>query len=153
LFTGMIVSYSYATEFFSAWYGGNLYERFHFVNRATGPYAWCFYLMVLGNVITPQFLWFRKIRSSVPLLFVVSVLVNVGMWFERFVIIVVSLHRAFLPSGWGMFYPTLVDVGILVGAFGLFFACFLLFIRFLPMVAIWEIKAVAEQDAQNVASG
>jgi len=144
MFTGMIVSYAYATEFFNAWYSGNFYERFHFINRATGPYAWCFYLMVLCNVVTPQFLWWKKIRRSVAALFVVSILVNIGMWFERFVIIVVSLHRAFLPSGWGMFYPTAIDVGVLVGAFGLFFTCFLLFIRFLPMIAMWEIKGVAE---------
>jgi len=155
MLTGMIVSYAYATEFFSAWYSGNLYERFHFINRATGPYAWCFYLMVLGNVITPQLLWFKKIRLNVAALFVLSILVNIGMWFERFVIIVVSLHRAFLPSGWGMFYPTAIDVGVLVGSFGLFFTCFLLFIRFLPMIAMWEIKGVvqqhAEQDARHAA--
>jgi len=143
LLTGMIVSFSYATEFFSAWYGGNLYERYHFINRATGPYAWCFYLMVLCNVITPQLLWPRRARTSVPFLFVVSILVNIGMWFERFVIIVVGLHRAFLPSSWGMFYPTRYDVGILIGSFGLFFTCFLVFIRVLPMIAMWEIKGVA----------
>jgi molybdopterin-containing oxidoreductase family membrane subunit len=149
MLTGMIVSYAYATEFFSAWYTGNLYERYHFINRATGPYAWCFYLMVLCNVITPQLLWLKKIRTSVALLFVVSILVNIGMWFERFVIIVVGLHRAFLPSGWGMFYPTVFDVGILIGSFGLFFTCFLLFIRFLPMIAMWEIKGVSEQAAHH----
>jgi Ni/Fe-hydrogenase subunit HybB-like protein len=143
LVTGSLVSYAYATEFFAAWFTGNIYERFHFINRATGPYAWCFYLMVLGNVLTPQLLWFKRARRSVVVLFVASILINVGMWFERFVIIVVSLHRAFLPSGWGMFYPTVVDVGVLVGSFGLFFTCFLLFIRFLPMIAIWEIKGVA----------
>jgi molybdopterin-containing oxidoreductase family membrane subunit len=153
MFTGMIVSYAYATEFFSAWYGGNLYERFHFINRAAGPYAWCFYLMVLGNVIAPQLLWVRKIRSHVPSLFAISILINVGMWFERFVIIVVSLHRAFLPSSWGMFYPTVVDIGILVGSFGLFFVCFLLFIRFLPMIAIWEVKAIAGQEAHAPIAG
>ena len=142
MLTGSIVSYAYATEFFSAWYTGNLYERFHFINRATGPYAWCFYLMVLCNVITPQILWFKGTRRKVWLLFVVSILINIGMWFERFVIIVVGLHRAFLPSGWGMFYPTKVDVAVLVGSFGLFFTCFLLFIRFLPMIAMWEIKSV-----------
>jgi molybdopterin-containing oxidoreductase family membrane subunit len=142
IFTGSIVSYAYATEFFGAWYTGNVYERFHFINRATGPYAWCFYLMVLCNVITPHLLWGKKARHSVWFLFVVSILVNIGMWFERFVIIVVSLHRAFLPSGWGMFYPTKFDVGILIGSFGLFFTCFLLFIRFLPMIAMWEIKGV-----------
>jgi molybdopterin-containing oxidoreductase family membrane subunit len=143
MLTGMIVSYAYATEFFSAWYGGNLYERYHFMNRATGPYAWCFYLMVLCNVITPHFLWFKKARTTVSILFVVSILVNIGMWFERFVIIVVGLHRAFLPSGWGMFYPTKIDVAILIGSFGLFFTLFLLFIRVLPMIAMWEIKGVA----------
>ena len=152
MFTGMIVSYAYATEFFSAWYHGNLYERFHFINRATGPYAWCFSLMVLGNVITPQLLWLKTIRSNVAALFILSILVNVGMWFERFVIIVVSLHRAFLPSSWGMFYPTIVDVGVLVGSFGLFFTCFLLFIRFLPMIAMWEIKGLVGQPGRRAAS-
>jgi Ni/Fe-hydrogenase subunit HybB-like protein len=147
--TGSIVGYAYASEFFSAWYGGNLYERYHFINRATGPYAWCFYIMVVCNVITPQLMWFKKLRSSVAFLFVASVAVNIGMWFERFVIIVVSLHRAFLPSGWGMFYPTLIDFGILVGAFGLFFTCFMLFIRFLPMIAMWEIKGVAGHAAHH----
>ena len=147
LLTGSIVGFAYATEFFSAWYGGNLYERYHFINRATGPYAWCFYLMVLCNVLTPQLYWFKKVRNHVGLLFITSILVNVGMWFERFVIIVVSLHRAFLPSGWGMFYPTLVDVGILVGSFGLFFTLFLLFIRFLPMVAMWEVKGVVTEQS------
>jgi Ni/Fe-hydrogenase subunit HybB-like protein len=151
MLTGMIVSYAYLTEFFSAWYGGNLYERYHFINRATGPYAWCFYLMVLCNVITPQLLWIKKARTSVAFLFVVSIMVNVGMWFERFVIIVVSLHRAFLPSGWGMFYPTVFDVGILVGSFGLFFTCFLLFIRLLPMIAMWEIKGVVGHGAHKMA--
>jgi hypothetical protein len=140
MLTGMIVSYAYLTEFFAAWYGGNIYERYHFINRATGPYAWCFYLMVLCNVVTPQMLWFKKARSSVAFLFIISIMVNIGMWFERFVIIVVSLHRAFLPSGWGMFYPTAIDIGVLVGSFGLFFTCFLLFIRVLPMIAMWEIK-------------
>ena len=151
MLTGMIVSYAYATEFFSAWYTGNLYERYHFINRATGPYAWCFYLMVLCNVITPQLLWWKKARTNVAILFVLSIMVNIGMWFERFVIIVVSLHRAFLPSGWGMFYPTRVDVGILVGSFGLFFTLFLLFIRFLPMIAMWEIKSVAATGAHIAA--
>ncbi len=147
LLTGSIVGYAYATEFFGAWYGGNLYERFHFINRATGPYAWCFYLMVMCNVVAPQLFWSKRIRGNVPLLFIVSILVNIGMWFERFVIIVVSLHRSFLPSAWGMFYPTIFDLGILVGSFGLFFTCFLLFIRVLPMIAMWEIKGVVGQAA------
>src|SRR5262249_3483090 len=115
LLTGSIVGYAYATEFFGAWYSGNLYEKYHFINRATGPYAWCFYLMVLCNVAAPQLLWLPSARRNVAVLFAISLLVNVGMWFERFVIIVVSLHRSFLPSSWGMFYPTVFDVGILVG--------------------------------------
>jgi molybdopterin-containing oxidoreductase family membrane subunit len=153
MLTGMIVSYSYATEFFSAWYSGNLYERYHYINRATGPYAWCFYLMVLGNVITPQTLWFKKVRSSVSALFVISILVNIGMWFERFVIIMVSLHRSYIPSGWGMFTPTIWDVSILIGSFGLFFTCFLVFIRILPMIAMWEIKGVVAHGAVKMALG
>jgi Ni/Fe-hydrogenase subunit HybB-like protein len=154
LLTGSIVSFAYATEFFSAWYGDNLYERYHFINRATGPYAFGFYLMVICNTLAPQLFWFKKLRNHVGLLFVVSVMINVGMWFERFVIIVVSLHRAFLPSGWGMFYPTLVDFGILIGSFGLFFTLFLLFIRFMPMIAIWEVKGVVtDQQHGGHASG
>ncbi len=151
MFTGMIVSYAYITEFFVAWYGGNMYEQYHFINRATGPYAWCFYLMVICNVITPQLLWSKKARTNIPFLFIVSILINIGMWFERFVIIVVSIHRAFLPSSWGMFYPTIYDVGILVGSFGLFFTCFLLFIRVLPMIAMWEIKGVVAHGAHKMA--
>ncbi len=149
MLTGMIVSYAYATEFFSAWYSGNIYERYHFINRATGPYFWCFGLMVLCNVVTPQLLWFKGLRASIPGLFMISIMVNIGMWFERFVIIVVSLHRAFLPSGWGMFVPTPVDIGILVGSFGLFFTLFLLFIRVLPMIAMWEIKNVVGNSAHE----
>ena len=150
LLTGSIVGYAYCTEFFSAWFGGNIYERFHFVNRAAGPYAWCFYVMVFCNVVTPQMFWFQRARSSVALLFLASVLINIGMWFERFVIIVVGLHRSFLPSSWSMFYPTVFDVGILIGAFGLFFTCFLLFIRVLPMVAMWEVKTLLHHGAHAV---
>ncbi len=151
MLTGMIVSYAYLTEFFVAWYGGNIYEQYHFINRATGPYAFGFYLMVLCNVVVPQLLWTKKARSNVWFLFVLSIMVNIGMWFERFVIIVVSLHRAFLPSGWGMFYPTKIDIGILIGSFGLFFTCFLLFIRVLPMIAMWEIKGVVGHGAHKIA--
>src|ERR1044071_1928935 len=149
LLTGSIVGFAYATEFFSAWYGHDLYERYHFINRATGPYRWGFYLMVICNVLTPQLYWFKRVRNSVAILFITSILVNVGMWFERFVIIVVSLHRAFLPSGWGMFYPTIFDIAILVGVFGLFFTLFLLFIRFAPMIAAWEVKSVAVDQAHT----
>jgi molybdopterin-containing oxidoreductase family membrane subunit len=104
-------------------------------------------------VLTPQLYWFKRVRNNVAILFITSILVNVGMWFERFVIIVVSLHRAFLPSGWGMFYPTIFDIGILVGVFGLFFTLFLLFIRFAPMIAAWEVKGVAVDQASSHTGG
>src|SRR4051812_37735901 len=150
LLTGSIVGYAYATEFFSAWYGSNIGERFHFINRATGPYAFGFWIMVVCNVLAPQLFWFKRLRSHVPVLFVVSVMINIGMWFERFVIIVVGLHRNFLPSAWGMFYPTKFDFAILIGSFGLFFTLFLLFIRFLPMIAMWEVKGVSGHGAHKI---
>ena len=142
LFTGSIVGYAYATEFFIAWYSGELYESFAFVNRAFGPYAWAYWIMVSCNVITPQIFWFKKARNSIAIMFVASLLVNVGMWFERFVIVVTSLANDFLPSSWGMYEPTWVDVVTLLGSFGLFMTFFLLFIRFLPVLAIAELKAV-----------
>jgi molybdopterin-containing oxidoreductase family membrane subunit len=149
LLTSSIVGFAYATEFFNAWYGGNVYERYTFVNRAIGPYAWCFWIMVGCNVMAPQLLWIRRVRRSVAALFVLSILVNIGMWFERFVIIVTSLHRSYLPSTWTMYRPTIVEVGTLVGSFGLFFTCFLLFIRVLPMIAMWEVKAVAGHASET----
>jgi Ni/Fe-hydrogenase subunit HybB-like protein len=145
LLTGTIVGFCYATEIFMAWYGGNLYERTAFLNRATGPYAWAYWTMVTCNLVVPQTLWSRRVRTAVPALFVVSLLVNVGMWLERFVIIVTSLHRDFLPSSWSMYSPTVIEVAILIGSFGLFFTLFLLFVRTLPMIAIWEIKGVAAE--------
>jgi len=142
LATGMMVGYAYAIEFFIAWYSGSDYELFTFINRATGPYAWAYWSMVSCNVISPQIFWFKKARQNLKLIFVVSIFVNIGMWFERFVIIVTSLHRDFLPSSWGYFKPTLIDVLTFGGTFGLFFTLFLLFIRFLPMVAVAEVKSV-----------
>jgi molybdopterin-containing oxidoreductase family membrane subunit len=141
LLTGSIVGFSYATEIFAAWFNGSLYEKAMFYNRATGPYAWAFWTMVSCNALAPQVLWSRRVRTSVVPLFVLSILVNIGMWLERFVIIVTSLHRSYLPSSWVMYRPTAIEVGTLVGSFGLFFTCFLLFIRLLPMIAMWEIKA------------
>jgi Ni/Fe-hydrogenase subunit HybB-like protein len=142
LLTGTIVGFCYLTEFFVAWYSGNPFERYAFVNRATGPYAWAYWTMMSCNLFVPQLLWWKRLRTSLPVLFVLSLLVNVGMWFERFVIIVTSLHRDFLPSSWSMYRPTIIEVGTLVGSFGLFFTLFLLFIRFLPVIAMWEIKGV-----------
>jgi molybdopterin-containing oxidoreductase family membrane subunit len=140
--TGGVVATAYATEFFIAWYSGNEYERFAFVNRALGPYAWAYWIMVGCNVLTPQFLWFERVRSNLLVVFVLSLSINVGMWFERFVIIVTSLHRDFLPSSWQSYTPTRIEIATLVGSFGLFFTLFLLFCRFLPVIAIGEIKGV-----------
>jgi molybdopterin-containing oxidoreductase family membrane subunit len=142
----LLVGFAYATELFIAWYSDNLYERFTFMNRAFGPYRWAYWTMVFCNIVTPQVFWWRRARRSVPLLFAVAVLVNLGMWFERFNIIVISLHRDYLPSSWSHYTPSLVEVGILVGSFGLFFTCFLLFVRLAPVIAFHEIKhTVAEQ--------
>jgi len=145
LVTGCMVGYAYGMEFFIAWYSGALFEKFAFMNRAFGQYAWAYWIMVSCNVITPQLFWFRKIRTSIPLMFVLSLFVNVGMWFERFVIIVTSLANDFLPTSWDKFVPTWVDIGTMLGAFGLFGVLFLLFCRFLPMIAIAEVKAVMPQ--------
>jgi molybdopterin-containing oxidoreductase family membrane subunit len=142
LLTGSIVGYAYAMEFFIAWYGGNLYEQYAFINRATGPYWWAYWSMIFCNVVAPQLFWFRFFRRHVLSVFVVCMFVNAGMWFERFVIIVTSLHRDFLPSSWNMFYPTWVDIWTFVGTFGIFLSLFLLFIRWLPMICIFEVKAV-----------
>ncbi len=142
LVTGSMVGYSYIIEFFTAWYSGNLVERFTFINRAFGPYAWSYWVMFLCNVITPQVFWFKKARRNVAILFVASIFVNIGMWFERFVIVVTSLSRDYLPSSWDLYIPTIWDVFTFVGSFGLFFTLFMLFIRYLPMVAMSEVKGV-----------
>jgi Ni/Fe-hydrogenase subunit HybB-like protein len=142
LATGSMVGYAYGMEFFIAWYSGNPYERFTFINRAFGPYSWAYWTMVSCNVLFPQLFWFKKVRTSIPLMFVLSIVVNIGMWFERFVIIVTSLHRDYLPSSWSYFRPTLIDISTFAGTFGLFFTMFLLFIKFLPGIAISEVKGV-----------
>jgi len=142
LVTGSLVGYAYAMEFFVAWYSGNEYERYvFFVSRATGPYWWAYWTMVSCNVIAPQLFWFKRWRTSIPVMFAVSIIINIGMWFERFVIIVTSLHRDYLPSAWGMFSPTLIDIGCYIGSLGLFFTLFSLFIRWIPMIAMFEVKA------------
>jgi len=145
LATGMMVGYSYGCEYFISWYSGNQYEEFTFINRAFGPYAWAYWTMISCNVLVPQIFWFKKLRTSIPVMFVASLLINVGMWFERFVIIVSSLSADFLPSSWDYYTPTLVDVGIFIGSFGLFFTFFLIFLRFVPMIAISEVKGVLPQ--------
>lgn len=143
--TGMIVLYAYGVEFFTAWYSGHFYEQFTFLNRALGPYQWAFFLMVFCNCIGPQILWFRWARRNVWTIMFAAMCVNVGMWFERFVIIITSLTRDYLASSWDMFTPTWVDIGMFVGSLGLFFTFFLLFLKFLPVVAIAEVKTVMPQ--------
>jgi molybdopterin-containing oxidoreductase family membrane subunit len=145
LATGSIVGYAYGMEFFIAWYGGNPYELYAFKNRAFGPYWWAYWTMVTCNVVSPQLFWFKKIRTNMVYVFILSIFVNIGMWFERFVIIVTSLHRDYLPSNWAYFTPTWVDIWTFIGTFGLFMTLFLLFMRFLPMIAISEVKGVTPQ--------
>src|SRR5882672_3277748 len=137
LATGLIVGYGYMMEAFSAYYSANQYERFMILNRMTGPYATIYWCLILCNIVTPQFLWFRKVRSKVGALFAIAMVVNVGMWLERFVIVVTSLHRDFLPSSWGIYYPTRWDIFTFVGTIGLFLALLFLFIRFLPLISIF----------------
>ncbi|MBL9087946.1 MAG: polysulfide reductase NrfD [Planctomycetia bacterium] len=139
---GAIVAFAYATELFMAWWSGNPYERFAFLNRAFGPTGWTYWVMVGCNVVIPQLLWFRRVRANLAVVFVVTLVINVGMWFERFVIICTTLQRDFLPSSWADFSPTLLDIGTFVGSFGLFFTLFLLFCRLVPMIAMAEVKAV-----------
>ena len=144
LFTSMLVGYAYGMEFFIAWYSGVQIEQFTFVNRALGPYAWAYWIMVTCNVLFPQLFWFKKIRRTIPYMFIIAVFVNVGMWFERFVITVTSLSRDYLPSSWAYFTPTITDFAILIGSFGFFFTFLLLFTKTLPVVSMAEVKAVVD---------
>jgi molybdopterin-containing oxidoreductase family membrane subunit len=136
------VGLAYATEFFIAWYSGVPYERYIFLQRAMGPYAWAYWIMIGCNVISPQFFWFKSLRRNIPLMFVLSLFVNVGMWFERFVIVVTSLATDYLPSSWNYFKLTWWDYSVLIGSFGMFFTLFLLFCRFVPTIAMAEVKSV-----------
>jgi Ni/Fe-hydrogenase subunit HybB-like protein len=142
MLTGTLVGLAYATEFFIAWYSGAKFEGYAFINRMLGPYWWSYWIMVSCNVISPQLFWFKKIRTSPVALWIISIFVNIGMWFERYVIVVTSLHRDFLPSSWDLYIMTVHDFGILIGSFGLFFTLFLLFMRFFPTIAMAEIKTV-----------
>ncbi len=142
LLTGSMVGYAYSMEFFIAWYSQVPEEGFVFLNRAVGPYAWAYWTMITCNVISPQLFWFKKIRTNIVALFILSIFINIGMWFERFVIVITSLHRDYLPSSWDMYYPTFWDISLFLGSFGLFFTLFFLFIKFVPIVSIAEIKAV-----------
>jgi molybdopterin-containing oxidoreductase family membrane subunit len=144
LVTGSMVGYAYAMEFFIAWYSGSHAEFFAFANRATGPYAWAYWTMVTCNVVIPQLFWSKRVRTSIWAMILICICVNIGMWFERFVI-VVSLASDFLPANWGYFRPTIIDILMLIGSFGLFFTLFLLFCRFIPFIAMAEVKTVLPQ--------
>jgi molybdopterin-containing oxidoreductase family membrane subunit len=149
MLTGSIVGIAYITELFIAWYSGVEYEQYAFLNRATGPYWWAYWSMMTCNVISPQLMWFKKLRTSIPFTFFLSIIVNIGMWFERFVIIVTSLHRDYLPSSWGMFSPTFVDVGIFIGTIGFFFTLFLLYSRTFPVIAQAELKTILKSSGSQ----
>lgn len=157
LATGCIVAAAYATEAFVALYSGNPYEQFMLVNRAFGPYGWGYGIMLFCNVLAPQLFWFPSVRRNLVVVFLVTLLINLGMYFERFVIIVSSLHRDFLPSSWSSYMPTSIEIATLLGSFGLFFTCFLLFCRVLPMISIGEVKGVlphgAARHAEEGAAG
>ena len=150
LATGLIVAYGYMMETFMAFYSGNPFDRFLIINRMTGPYAFFYWMLIACNIVIPQIMWSRKVRNNVAVLFVISLIVNVGMWLERFVIVVISLHRDFLPSSWGMYYPTRWDWATYVGTIGLFLTLLFLFIRFLPVISIYEMRTLVEEtDEEN----
>ena len=151
LVTGMIVAYGYASEFFFGWYSGSNAEEYMTLNRAFGPYAWSYALLIFCNIIVPQLLWLRRIRRSILPLFCIALVVNVGMWLERFVIVVTSLHRDFMPSAWGMYSPTFWDIATFVGTIGLFLTLFLLFIRFLPVISIFEMRELVHDTTEEAA--
>ncbi|HNF49949.1 MAG TPA: polysulfide reductase NrfD [Chitinophagales bacterium] len=142
LLTGTMVGIAYLTEIFIAWYSGSMYEQYAFANRAMGPYWWSYFGMMFCNLVSPQVFWFRSLRRNIKVTFIMSIFVNIGMWFERFVIIVTSLHRDFIPSSWVMYSPTWVEMGIYIGTMGIFMTLFLLFCRFFPAIAIAEVKSI-----------
>ncbi len=146
--TGSIVGVAYLTELFISWYSGVEYESYAFINRATGPYWWAYWSMMTCNVISPQVFWFKKLRTNITFTFFMSIIVNIGMWFERFVIIVTSLHRDYLPSSWTMFHPTFIDIGCFIGTIGIFFVLFLLFARFFPVLALNELKSILKSSGE-----
>jgi len=142
LATGWIVAYGYAFEAFTAWYSGNQYEFFLMINRAAGPYRYWYWSLISCNILIPQLFWFKKVRTSIASLFLISCVVLVGMWLERFIIVIVSLHRDFMPSAWGHYTATRIDWAVLIGSLGMFTTFMLLFLRGLPAIAISEIKVL-----------
>jgi molybdopterin-containing oxidoreductase family membrane subunit len=147
--TGSIVGIAYITELFISWYSGVEYESYAFLNRATGKYWWAYTIMMTANVISPQLMWFKKLRTSLVFTFIMSIVINTGMWFERFVIIVTSIHRDYLPSSWSMFYPTWTDLGVFIGTIGIFMFLFLLFARYFPVLALNELKTILKSNGEK----
>ena len=150
--TGSIVGIAYITEFFISWYSGVEAEQYAFYNRMQGPYWWAYWSMMTCNVISPQLFWFKTIRQSIAATFILSIIVNIGMWFERFVIIVTSLHRDYLPSSWAMFSPTIYDMGVYLFTFGLFFTAFFLFAKFFPVINMAEVKSIVKSSSEKKTS-
>jgi Ni/Fe-hydrogenase subunit HybB-like protein len=153
LLTGLMVAYGYIVEAFGGWYSGNRYDRFMMYNRLTGPYAPHYFSLLFCNLVFPQLLWFRKVRRNPIMLFVIAIVVNIGMWLERFIIIVTSLHRDFLPSSWGMFHPTIWDISTFIGTLGLFLTLIFLFVRFLPVISIFEMRHLVDEENGHHSEG
>jgi Ni/Fe-hydrogenase subunit HybB-like protein len=145
LVTGLIVAYGYMMEAFFGWYSANPYESYMILNRMKGPYAFFYWLLIFCNALAPQILWSKRMRTNIAVLFSVSIIVSIGMWLERFIIVVTSLHRDYLPSSWGMYYPTRWDFGMFFGTIGLFVSLLFLFLRFLPMISIFEMRTILPQ--------
>jgi molybdopterin-containing oxidoreductase family membrane subunit len=152
LATGLIVGYGYMMEAFMAYYSGNVYERFMIINRMTGTYAPLYWMLIACNIVTPQFLWFRKVRAKIGALFTIAMVVNLGMWLERFVIVVTSLHRDFLPSSWGTYIPTRWDFATFFGTIGMFLLLVFLFIRYLPLISIFEMRTLVASEEEKKAA-
>jgi molybdopterin-containing oxidoreductase family membrane subunit len=149
MLTGTMVGLAYITEFFVAAYSGVEYEQYAFINRASGPYWWAYWIMMSCNLLAPQVFWTKWARSTPWFIFMMSIIVNIGMWFERFVIIVTSLHRDFLPSSWTMYTPTYIEFAILIGSFGLFFTFYFLFCKYLPTINMAELKSILPTHAHD----
>jgi molybdopterin-containing oxidoreductase family membrane subunit len=149
LATGMMVTYGYIMEAFMAWYSDDNFEWFMMVNRAFGPYGWIFWALMLFNVAVPQLLWARRVRTNLLALFFVALSVNVGMWLERFVIVITSLNRDFVPSSWHMYYPTVWDWATLFGSVGLFLTLLVMFVRFLPMISMTEVRELLSEKKEK----
>jgi Ni/Fe-hydrogenase subunit HybB-like protein len=147
LVTGMIVAYGYTIEWVMGWYSGSRTEWFMTINRAFGPYAYYYWALIFCNILTPQLMWFKAVRQNVGIMWVISIIINIGMWLERFVIVVISLHRDFMPSSWGMYHPTFWDISTFVGTIGMFLCCIFLFVRVLPMISIFEMRELVHMEA------